>query len=131
MTETLIEKFHQTLPVLEEKVITFPAEYKYVSAYACNKLFITFLTNATSNEVESRYRQAFRELYTGITPLCKSEKERISSFICLLISEPNELLDSSIFVLDFFELKTSISWPEKVSGLIDQRLLDEINELIS
>jgi hypothetical protein len=85
MTETLIEKFLQTLPVLEEVVMAFPAEYMYVSAYASNKLFINLLRNNTYNEVESRYRQVFREIYTGVTPLYKPEKERISSFICLLL----------------------------------------------
>lgn len=130
MTETLIEKFRQTLPILEEKVIAFPAEYMYMSAYSSNKLFINVLRNNTYNEEESRYREVFKELYTGVTPLYKSEKERISSFICLLLNEPNDLLECSIFIPEFFQIKSGISWPEKVSGLIDQKLLDEINELI-
>lgn len=131
MTETLIEKFRQTLPVLEEKVMAFPAEYKYMSAYGCNKLFINLLKNDTSEELRSKSREVFKELYTGVTPLYKSEKERIISFICLLLSEPNDLLECSIFIAEFFQIKAGISWPERVSGLIDQKLLDEINELIS
>lgn len=30
MTSSLIEKFRQTLPILEEKVTTFPTEYMYI-----------------------------------------------------------------------------------------------------
>lgn len=72
-----------------------------MSAYGCNKLFINLLKNDTSEELRSRSREVFKELYRNYT-----------------------------FILDFFELKNKKSWPEIVSGLIDQKLLDEINELI-